>query len=77
MPIVLWNVDTLDWQHHNAAKTLANVKAEKTKYTTVLMHDIHQSSADALPAVIKYLKKEGYTFVSSTEMLNIQKNLSK
>ncbi|MFP7358845.1 polysaccharide deacetylase family protein [Kurthia gibsonii] len=77
MPVVLWNVDTLDWKHHNPQQTLANVKSQKSQYTTVLMHDIHASSAQALPQVIRYLKQQGYTFVTASEMLSIEKRVYK
>lgn len=74
LPMVLWTVDTLDWQNHNTKDILANINAQKSNQTIILMHDIHMTSADALPHVIKQLKKDNYTFVTSSEMLAIQKN---
>lgn len=35
----------------------------------VLMHDIHQSTADGLDAVLAYLQSEGYEFVTVSEIL--------
>ena len=32
------------------------------------MHDIHQSTADGLDAVLAYLQSEGYTFVTVSEL---------
>ncbi|MGN7477830.1 polysaccharide deacetylase family protein [Solibacillus silvestris] len=66
---VLWNIDTLDWYHKTPAKTLANLKAQAKNNGIVLMHDIHQQSADALEDVILYLKEEGYEFVTTSELL--------
>ncbi|MBQ0140835.1 MAG: polysaccharide deacetylase family protein [Kurthia sp.] len=74
LPTVLWTVDTLDWQNHQTKSILANINAEKSKYTIVLMHDIHMTSAEALPYVIEQLKKDHYTFVTASEMLAIQNN---
>lgn len=73
VPVVLWDVDTLDWKYHNTKFILKRVNTEKTNYSTVLMHDIHMTSAEALPHVIQQLKKEQYTFVTASEMLKIKK----
>lgn len=61
---VLWSVDTLDWQHRNPARTLAAVKAAAAPGAIVLMHDIHPTTVDAVPAVIDWLRAQGYTFVT-------------
>lgn len=72
LPTILWTVDTLDWQNHSTKNILANLNAEKSMYSIILMHDIHMTSAEALPYVIKQLKKDRYTFVTASEMLAIQ-----
>lgn len=64
LPVVLWSVDTLDWQHHNSKKILDYVKKETYPGAIILMHDIHMPTADGLEAVITYLQKQGYTFVT-------------
>lgn len=74
LPNVLWTVDTLDWKNHNTKKIIANINAQKGQYSTILMHDIHMTSAKALPTVIKQLKKDHYVFVTSSEMIRIKKN---
>ena len=38
----------------------------------ILMHDIHQTSIDALPSVLEYLKNNGYTLVTVDELLEYQ-----
>ncbi|MET3558208.1 peptidoglycan/xylan/chitin deacetylase (PgdA/CDA1 family) [Streptococcus rupicaprae] len=68
LPIVTWTIDTLDWQSRDAASILAQVKAQATSGGVILMHDIHQSTVDALPAVIDFLKAEGYQFVTINEL---------
>lgn len=65
---VLWNIDTLDWQHKSPAKTLASVKAHAKDGGVILMHDIHQQSADAVEAVIQYLLEENYELVTTSEL---------
>lgn len=67
---VLWNIDTLDWHHKNPVKTLENVKANAKDGGIILMHDIHQESADAVEAVIQYLQQEDYEFITAKELNN-------
>ena len=69
MTSVLWNIDTLDWQHKDPVKTLANVKKQAKDNGILLMHDIHPESAQALDAVITYLEEQGYQFVTTSELL--------
>lgn len=68
LPVVLWDVDTLDWKHRDAAQLLASVKSSVHDGSTVLMHDIHLSTAQGLESVLAYLKSEGYTFVTVSEL---------
>lgn len=68
LQIVLWDVDTLDWKHRNPQKLLQNVKEHTKDGSIVLMHDIHQSTADGLDAVLTYLENEGYQFVTVAEL---------
>ncbi|MFN3367223.1 MAG: polysaccharide deacetylase, partial [Exiguobacterium mexicanum] len=38
----------------------------------VLMHDIHESTAEGLPRVLASLQEEGYEFVTMSELLTIK-----
>lgn len=70
MPIALWDVDTLDWQHRNAQKMLEVIQEQiREDGSIILMHDIHPSTADGLDAVMQYLTDNGYTFVTVSEMM--------
>lgn len=68
LPFVLWTVDTLDWQHHDPNKTLQAVKKQTKNGSIILMHDIHQSTANGLDSVLHYLSNEGYEFVTVSEL---------
>ncbi len=68
LPIILWDVDTLDWKYRDPAKLLQMVKEHVRDRSIILMHDIHQSTADWLDAVLTYLKNEGYDFVTVKEL---------
>ncbi len=67
---VLWNVDTLDWQHRTPAITLEKVKQQVKDNGIILMHDIHAETAQALDLVITFLIDEGYEFVTTSELMN-------
>ncbi|MFS0689082.1 polysaccharide deacetylase family protein [Sporosarcina sp. 179-K 8C2 HS] len=68
LPIVLWDVDTLDWKYRDSARILQVVKEHVKDGSIILMHDIHQSTADGLNAVLTYLESEGYDFVTVGEL---------
>lgn len=69
IPIVLWNLDTLDWKEKDSKKLLAHVKTDVKDNSIILMHDIHESTADGLEKVLAFLQKEGYHFVTVSELL--------
>lgn len=68
LPIILWDVDTLDWKYRDPTRILQVVKEHVKDGSIILMHDIHQSTADGLDAVLSYLKNEGYDFVTVKEL---------
>lgn len=65
----MWNVDSLDWKNRNTPSIMEQVKKQTTSGSIILMHDIHQTTINALPSVIEYLKKNGYTLVTVSELL--------
>ncbi|MEK4384557.1 polysaccharide deacetylase family protein [Solibacillus sp. FSL W7-1464] len=66
---VNWTIDTLDWKYRDPEKLLPMVKKALHNNAIVLMHDIHQSTADGLEPVLAYLQKEGYEFLTVSEIL--------
>ncbi|MBS4202390.1 polysaccharide deacetylase family protein [Bacillus sp. FJAT-49732] len=67
--IILWSVDSLDWKSRNAKAVNDVVQKEITNGAIVLMHDIHQETADALPQLLTALESEGYQFVTVSQLL--------
>jgi peptidoglycan/xylan/chitin deacetylase (PgdA/CDA1 family) len=66
---ILWDVDTLDWQHRNPAKTEANALRETRAGSIVLQHDIHKTTVDAMPATLDGLLAKGFKFVTVSELI--------
>ena len=72
LSFILWNVDSLDWKSKNETAILTEIQHQVTNGSIVLMHDIHQPTVNSLPKVIEYLKEQGYTFVTVSELLNVR-----
>ena len=68
MPIILWNVDTLDWKLKNKDAILARMKETIKDGDIVLMHDIYQTSVDAALEFIDYARSQGFEFVTVSEL---------
>ena len=67
MPIILWSVDPLDWKDRNA-DIVAERMSKAQANGIILAHDIHKTTVDATPQVIKALKQKGYHFVTVDEL---------
>ena len=72
LPIILWDVDTLDWKNRNASVvTQAALSATKSG-SIIVLHDIHTTSVDAVGPIITGLKAKGSTFVTVPELLTLK-----
>ncbi|MGE7840035.1 polysaccharide deacetylase family protein [Lysinibacillus sp. NPDC093712] len=69
---ILWSVDSLDWKSRNPTTIKKEILSNVTNKSVVLMHDIHTATAEALPELLMTLKKEGYEFVTVSELLTLQ-----
>jgi len=75
MKIVLWDVDTLDWKYRNAGSILRYLKADVKPGSIILMHDgggNRSQTVAALPAVIAWLRSQGYSLVSVNRLVQAQ-----
>ncbi len=68
-PFILWDVDTEDWKNRDAAITTRRAVEGAHRGAIVLMHDIHPSTAKALPGIIDQLKSQGYTLVTVSDLI--------
>ncbi|WP_243774680.1 polysaccharide deacetylase family protein [Actinomadura barringtoniae] len=69
MPEILWSVDTLDWEYRNVARNVRVGTHEPKVGGIVLFHDIHKTSVEAIPRVLRGLKKRGFTFATVSQVL--------
>ncbi len=69
MPFIYWSIDTRDWEHRSASKTVASIKNNVRDGAIVLMHDIHMPTAGASETIIPWLINQGYQLVTVSELM--------
>lgn len=69
MSVVIWDVDTADWQHRDSQRTCRVAVDQARAGSVVLMHDIHPSTVDAAGCVIDGLRAKGLRPASLDEMV--------
>ncbi len=70
MPMIIWSIDTLDWETRNVQSTIDTVMEDARDGDIILIHDIHTESVDAAIELIPMLEEEGYQLVTVSEMAN-------
>lgn len=69
MPIILWDVDTLDWKYRNKDLILNEIdKYGNLDGKIILMHSIYTSTAEAVEILVPDLLDQGYQIVSVSEL---------
>ncbi len=68
-PVIMWSVDTLDWKHRNASKTVSHIKNNVYDGAIILMHDLYSPTASATETIVPWLIKNGYQLVTVSELL--------
>lgn len=68
MPIILWNIDTRDWETKNAQKTVNSIVGKVKDGDIVLMHELYTATADATDSFVPQLAAQGFQFVTVSEL---------
>lgn len=68
MPIILWSLDTLDWENQNVGIVYRNIFDNVKDGDIILMHDIFSSTAEATRVIIPELIRRGYQLVTVSEL---------
>lgn len=72
MPVILWDVDTLDWKTRNKDLIKEEILNNSKDGSIVLMHSLYASTRDALKEVLPILYERGYEVVSVSELAKIK-----
>lgn len=66
--VILWSVDPEDWATHQSGRTVRRVLRTVQPGDIILLHDASESSVEAAGEIIDALKKEGYTFLTVSQL---------
>ncbi|MFC3995718.1 polysaccharide deacetylase family protein [Nocardiopsis sediminis] len=66
---ILWSVDTRDWKDRDSEKVADRAVSGAEPGAIILMHDIHDSTVDAVPEIVQRLDEQGYTMVTVSQLL--------
>ena len=70
--IILWSIDTKDWEHNSAKKIESIVSRQATNGDIILMHDYtsgKNTTCEALEMIIPNLLSKGYEFVTVSDLI--------
>ena len=67
-PIILWSVDTRDWESRNKDKICANVIGKVKDGDIILMHDLYEATAEATKVIVPSLLDAGFQLVTVEEL---------
>ncbi len=66
---ILWTDDPRDWSRHATKESIEKKVLNGMKPgSVVLLHDNHNATIEALPALLETMKERGYRFVSVNEL---------
>lgn len=68
-PIIMWSVDTRDWESRNATSVVNHIKSHAYDGAIILMHDLYDSTATATETIVPWLISQGYQLVTVSEMM--------
>ena len=72
LAILGWSVDPRDWATRDTAAVERSVTQQVQDGDIVLLHDMHQSSVQAALDIIDRLSKEGFAFVTVSELAKLR-----
>ncbi len=68
VPMIIWSLDTLDWDTKNTESNVRAVLDNVKDGDIILMHEIYQTSVDAVEIFLPELTRRGFKVVSVTEL---------
>lgn len=68
MPMILWSIDTNDWKYKDSNHVINEVLNYAKDGDIVLMHDLYETTADAVEVIVPALVEQGYTLVTVSEL---------
>lgn len=69
-PIAMWSVDTLDWKTKDPQDVYRRATEHVENGDVILMHDLYESTAEAVERIVPELIRQGYRLVTFSELMN-------
>lgn len=69
MTPIQWSTDSLDWKGISAEEIVRRVENKVSAGDIILFHNAAEHTPEALPTIIEYLQKEGYTILPVGDLL--------
>lgn len=67
--VILWTVDTVDWDQSRSAEMIYGKVVEKAENGAIVLMHPTDRTLKALPSILQELKKKGYHLVTVSEVL--------
>lgn len=75
-PTILWSVDPEDWKRPGPAVVASRLVNGASPGGILLVHDLHKPTVDAMPSTLDQLLAQGYEFVTVTELIELDEQVS-
>ncbi len=72
MPAVCWSLDSLDWKSRNCDAIVQLVRSKAEDGNVILMHDLYDSTADAVSVLVPWFIENGYELVTVSELYELK-----
>lgn len=69
---ILWNLDTEDWRYRNVKHIVEYIEENIHDGAIILMHELYDSSYEALKIILPWAYANGYQVVSVSELAKIK-----
>ena len=70
-PVIMWDVETHDWETQNADSTVAAALENVRDGSIIRIHDLYDSSVDAVWQLVPRLQDQGYKLVTVSELARV------
>ena len=75
-PTILWSVYPEDWKRPGPAVVTSRLVNGASPGGILLVHDLHKPTVDAMPSTLDQLLAQGYEFVTVTELIELDEQVS-
>lgn len=72
VPMIGWNVDSADWLTKDAENIYERVVGKVKDGDIVLLHDLHDATAEAMQRVVPALVEQGFQLVTVEELFRVK-----